>query len=252
MSVISFLSLWFIHSLTKHYYMADTEVAQVPLTEPRLHLNYHPEHRSLLLVVAAGVQRPQLSGFSPQGTALPTRPILRRRKLRHGETEALAWRSAGFPSRAHMITPTEHLYPHFTDVEIESQRGDSSLPLCRICPWGHLWEQRGFLLETLQQQWDRWDSESGVISGHAPLPQRNPRRCRQRQEAGAWAPGPYSSPALDPKPILAQATFQDDSACGQQGLRRFYFRACGLPRLIDTLTLLRPCQARSWGRKGLR
>lgn len=34
-----------------------------------------------------------------------------------------------------MITPTEHLYPHFTDVEIESQRDDSSLPMCKICPW---------------------------------------------------------------------------------------------------------------------
>lgn len=75
-------------------------------------------------------------------------------------------------------------------------------------------------------------------------------------KAGSWsralpAPG-GGSPALDPKPITVQATFQNDSACGQQGLRRLYFRACGLPRLIDTLTLLRLCQTGVGGRKALR
>lgn len=74
-------------------------------------------------------------------------------------------------------------------------------------------------------------------------------------KAGSWSqalPAAGGSPALDPKPITVQATFQDDSACGQQGLRRLYFRACGLPRLIDTLTLLRLCQTGVGGRKALR
>lgn len=96
--------------------------------------------------------------------------------------------------------------------------------------------------------------EPGVISGYALLPTEKPKKAQTK--AGSWSLGaqPLRQPAAPLRWTPSQsesvpATFQSESACGQLGLRRLYFRACGLPGLIDTLTLLRRCQARHWGRE---
>lgn len=77
---------------------------------------------------------------------------------------------------SHVVTPSEHLYPHFTDKETVT---------CD-CPWA-IFGAEGPLPPGLNQ----------VLFLAMPFfPQRNPRRLRQRQEAGAWAPSPSGSQRL--------------------------------------------------------
>jgi hypothetical protein len=130
-------------------------------------------------------------------------------------------------------------------VEIESQRDDSSLPMCRICPWAIFGNTGANQVLFLAMPLSHREAQGGADKDR----KLEPGTCLAGWLAGGSpaCTGPQANPGG-----RAQATFQDDSACGQQGLGRLYFRACGLPRLIDTLTLLRPCQTRSWGRKALR
>lgn len=75
----------------------------------------------------------------------------------------------------HVVTPSEHLYPHFTDEETVT---------CD-CPWA-IFGPEGASSSRL---------EPGVISGYALLPTEKPKKARTK--TGSWSPGaqPLRQPA---------------------------------------------------------
>jgi hypothetical protein len=151
------------------------------------------------------------------------------------------------------VTPNTQLHPHVLMENLRhrdiSHHHMHGLRLSHPFP-GTSWDRRGFLSLCLTPPAVALGvGMASVVSGSCPLP----RKAKKAQtKAGSGEPrrptpdvaGSFSVP--DPEPTPAQATFQGDSACGQRGRRRLYFRPAVSGLAHGHSHCLRHCQAQGW------